>query len=187
METNIFISEKVKLAALLEEDLEKIPAWYNDTEFAHLFDALPAAPKTKSQLDKWYESFSDSNSQYLFAIKTVNTNEFIGYIEVSDILWNHRVGWLAIAIGEKNQRGNGYGYESLKQALNFAFYELNLHRVQLTVFSYNKPAIALYKKLGFQQEGIYREFIHRNGETHDMLLFGLLKREWESRTENNEK
>lgn len=74
----------------------------------------------------------------------------------------------------------------MELALDFAFYELNLNRVQLTVFDYNQSAISLYKKLGFQQEGSYREFIHRNGKRHDMLLFGLLKREWESRTEKLE-
>ncbi|WP_327991879.1 GNAT family protein [Heyndrickxia sporothermodurans] len=83
-------------------------------------------------------------------------------------------------------RGKGFGYEAMELALDFAFYELNLNRVQLTVFDYNQSAISLYKKLGFQQEGSYREFIHRNGKRHDMLLFGLLKREWESRTEKLE-
>lgn len=186
MEPNFFIGKKVKLTALNETDLETIASWYDDTEFAYLFDARPAAPRTKSQLTKWYEGYSDSNTQFLFAIKTINTNELIGFIEVSDILWNQRVGWFSIAIGEKNHRGKGFGYESMKLALDFSFYELNLRRVQLSVFSYNAPAIALYKKLGFQHEGIYREFLYRNGAAYDMHLFGLLKREWENRTDKSE-
>ncbi|MGE6257975.1 GNAT family N-acetyltransferase [Heyndrickxia sporothermodurans] len=187
MDYNLLTENKVRLTALTEDDLEKIATWYEDIEFAHLFDALPAAPRTKSQLTKWYEDFTDSNTQYLFSIKTSNTNEFVGYIEISDILWNHQVGWLSIAIGEKQQRGNGFGYESMKLAIDFAFSELNLRRLQLTVFSYNESAISLYNKLGFQNEGAYREFIKRNEKAYDMLLFGLLKREWESRTKNSEK
>jgi RimJ/RimL family protein N-acetyltransferase len=58
--------------------------------------------------------------------------------------------------------------------------ELNLHRVQLTVFSYNERAIALYEKLGFQREGVYREFIQRDGRRYDMYLYGLLRREWKA-------
>jgi RimJ/RimL family protein N-acetyltransferase len=66
----------------------------------------------------------------------------------------------------------------MRLALDYAFSELNLHRVQLTVFAYNARAIALYEKLGFVREGVYREFLHRDGVRYDMYLYGLLRREW---------
>ncbi len=72
----------------------------------------------------------------------------------------------------------------MRLLLTFAFDELNLHRVQLTVFSYNRPAIALYEKLGFQREGTFREFLQRDGRRHDMFLYGLLRREWQAREED---
>ncbi|MCZ7546462.1 MAG: GNAT family N-acetyltransferase [Anaerolineae bacterium] len=81
------------------------------------------------------------------------------------------------------QLGQGYGRAAIALALAFAFDELNLHRVQLTVFSYNTRAIALYEGLGFRREGVYREFLHRDGARHDMLLYGLLAREWRAQRE----
>jgi RimJ/RimL family protein N-acetyltransferase len=63
-------------------------------------------------------------------------------------------------------------------ALDFAFQELNLHRIQLTVYSYNERAMRMYEKLGFQREGVYREFLLRDGQHHDMLLYGILNHEW---------
>jgi RimJ/RimL family protein N-acetyltransferase len=63
-------------------------------------------------------------------------------------------------------------------ALDFAFKELNLHRIQLTVYSYNTRAIRMYEKLGFQLEGNYREYLLRDGQHYDMLLYGLLSHEW---------
>jgi RimJ/RimL family protein N-acetyltransferase len=62
--------------------------------------------------------------------------------------------------------------------LNYAFSELNMHRIQLTVFSYNERAIALYERLGFRREGTHREQILRDGKRYDMYLYGLLRREW---------
>lgn len=47
------------------------------------------------------------------------------------------------------------------------------------MFSYNERAIALYEKLGFQREGIYREFLQRHGKRFDMYLYGILRREWQ--------
>ncbi len=72
----------------------------------------------------------------------------------------------------------------MQLALNFAFNELNLHRVCLTVFSYNETAVTLYESLGFRREGIYREHVERDGRRHDMILFGILRREWEDKNQS---
>lgn len=65
--------------------------------------------------------------------------------------------------------GQGFGQESIKLLLPFAFWVLNLHRLSLTVFSYNTRAIQLYKRLGFVQEGIARQAIQRDGQCFDLL------------------
>ena len=88
---------------------------------------------------------------------------------------------MSISLGDFANWGKGYGNEATRLALGFAFNELHLHRVQLTVFDYNPRAIHLYEKLGFQQEGIYREFLQRDGRRFDMYLYGLLRHEWETR------
>ncbi|WP_010529211.1 GNAT family N-acetyltransferase [Lentibacillus jeotgali] len=68
--------------------------------------------------------------------------------------------------------------EILRLALAFAFGELNLHRIQLLVFENNKRAIAPYEKCGFKHEGGHREYLARDGKSEDMLIFGILRREW---------
>ncbi len=62
--------------------------------------------------------------------------------------------------------------------MRFAFDEVNLRRLSLTVFAYNTRAIRLYEGMGFVREGTFREFLVRDGQPHDMLLYGLLEREW---------
>ena len=75
---------------------------------------------------------------------------------IHGIEWNNRTGLLAIGIGDANDRGRDME-EAIHLILKYAFYELNLHRVGLDVISYNKAAIELYKKMGFQIEGCMRE------------------------------
>jgi RimJ/RimL family protein N-acetyltransferase len=82
--------------------------------------------------------------------------------------------------GDHQDWGKSYGGEALHLLLDHAFGELNLHRVQLTVLACNEPAIALYEKLGFVREGVYREFLLRDRIRFDMYLYGLLRREWEA-------
>ena len=112
------------------------------------------------------------------AVRRLEDDTLLGVINIEDILWPHAVGWLSISIGDRANWGKGYGGEAMRLVLNYAFRELNLHRVQLTVFEYNVRAILLYEKLGFRREGVSREFMQRDGKRYDMYLYGLLSREW---------
>ncbi|MBN1562408.1 MAG: GNAT family N-acetyltransferase [Anaerolineae bacterium] len=170
--------ERVRLTACEPRDLPLLARWYQDTDFARRFDAAPAMPKTEKQVAEYIEDQQKSPTGYPFAIRLLDAEDMIGYCELDGILWNQGTGWLALAIGDPALRGQGYGTEALRLLLAFGFAELNLRRVQLTVFSYNVPAIRLYEKLGFQREGVFREFLHRDGRTFDMLLYGLLRREF---------
>ena len=171
---------RVQLTALTQSDLPTVVQWYQNPEFLRLFDALPAYPRTEAALAQWLDDTNKATDAFLFAVRALDNDELIGYVELDGILWTHRVSSVSIAIGETKHQGKGYGYEAMQLALQFAFDELNLHRVQLTVFSYNEHAIALYEKLGFQREGVHREHLQRDGKRYDMYLYGLLRSEWES-------
>ncbi|MBD2119947.1 GNAT family N-acetyltransferase [Trichocoleus sp. FACHB-262] len=180
---------RVRLTSWMPQDLPALAHWYQQSDFLRLLDAQPAYPYSEAFLGQWLEERQKSNHAFIFAVRAVSSNEpavtapndmLLGYVELDGILWNHQVSWISIAIGEEHW-GHGYGFEAMQLALTFAFEELNLHRIQLTVFSYNDRAIALYEKLGFQREGIYREFVHRSGDRHDMYLYGLLRPEWKAR------
>ncbi|STA92047.1 GNAT family N-acetyltransferase [Clostridium cochlearium] len=100
-------------------------------------------------------------------------------MEIEKISWSNGVGGIAIGIGDSSEWGKGYGSEALFLVMDFAFRELNLHRLQLITISYNERAIKSYEKLGFKKEGIYREAVNRDGKRYDIYLYGILKREWE--------
>jgi RimJ/RimL family protein N-acetyltransferase len=85
-----------------------------------------------------------------------------------------------IGIGEAQFRGSGYGSDAIRVLLRFAFLEMNLNRVGLEVMSYNIRAITTYERLGFVHEGRQREMVIRDGVYYDILLMGILRREWEA-------
>lgn len=176
----ILKGEAVRLAPLTSGDLATIARWQEDDSYLRLLDSTPAAPKSATQLARWLDEAQQANDRFVFAIRPLNDGLLLGVVELDGILWSHRVTWLSIAIGDPDQRGKGYGSEAMRLALRFAFHELNLHRVALTVFAYNAQAIATYERLGFRLEGAHREFLERDGQRHDMLLYGLLRHEWVS-------
>jgi RimJ/RimL family protein N-acetyltransferase len=178
LSSTLFEGLKTRLVPLTPADAGTMARWQTDSDYLRLVDAEIAFPRSDQQIADYIHERRRSKENYLFGIRALASDELIGFVELGDILWNHRTGWLAIGIGERSYRGLGYGYDAMRLALDFAFRELNLHRVQLTVFGYNEPAIALYEKLGFQREGVYREALNRDGQRWDMYLYGILAREW---------
>ena len=172
--------QKVRLTALNDDDAATIARWHEDAQFLRLYDTQPAHPRTKAEILQRIKDQRDDERTFAFAIRPFNAEELIGVLELDGVVWAHGVCAMSIGIGDRDDWGRGYGYEAARLALAFAFEELNLHRVTVTVFSYNERSRALFRKLGFQHEGTYREFLRRDGERHDMLLFGLLRREWEA-------
>ena len=83
-----------------------------------------------------------------------------------------------ITIGEPDAWGQGYGTEATGLMLQLAFERIGLHRVGLSVFSFNERAIRSYQKSGFRLEGRAREAITRDGERFDELTMGVLAEEW---------
>ncbi|WP_255158088.1 GNAT family N-acetyltransferase [Siphonobacter sp. BAB-5385] len=65
--------------------------------------------------------------------------------------------------------------------LRHGFNDLNLHRIYLTVLPENDRAIRLYESFGFQQEGLYRKALFKNGQFTDVMGMSLLRNEFQSR------
>ncbi|KAF7589461.1 hypothetical protein BBP40_004259 [Aspergillus hancockii] len=90
---------------------------------------------------------------------------------------HHRSSSITIDIAAQFQ-DRGYGGEAIEWVLEWGFRKAGLHRIWLESLSYNPSASHLYERLGFQLEGRQREAIWYDGEWHDVLIFGMLAREW---------
>jgi len=72
-------------------------------------------------------------------------------------------------------QGKGYGKESLREVLNYAFDECGFHRLQANVLEGNIASRRLLESCGFALEGTLRESYRLHGEWHNDWLLGLLK------------
>lgn len=176
--SSLLRSARVRLTALTDDDVLTVARWHQDPLFLRLFDSRAAKPRTQAELLEWLHEQHKSTTAFVFGIRLTSDDALIGYVEIDAIEWTHQTAWLSYCIGEVAERSKGYGTEAVHLALVFAFNELNLHRIQATVFSYNQPSMRVLETLGFQREGMYREFLQRDGQRHDMYLYGLLRREW---------
>lgn len=77
--------------------------------------------------------------------------------------------------------GQGFGTDVLQTVLEACFDGWGVHRVGVRVEDGNARALALYRGLGFKDEGRLREAAFRDGRPADVLLFALLVPEWSAR------
>jgi RimJ/RimL family protein N-acetyltransferase len=179
MTTDIWTGKSVRLALVdPETDAPLFSHWRKDSEYSRLLDTSPVG-QFPAQLDKeWVEK--ENLDRYLFLIRTLEDDRVIGFIELDGIDWRIGNGWIGIGIGDREQWGKGYGTDAFRVLIRYAFRELNLRRLTLTVFEYNLRAIRSYEKLGFQVEGRDREWLRRDGRRWDMIHMGLMRRDWEA-------
>jgi RimJ/RimL family protein N-acetyltransferase len=166
----------LRLAPIADEDLAIVAPWWSNVDFARQASDDPVVPQRLDELKKWF--LSDDRWKITLGIRLAEGDELIGFLTLNVVSWPHRTGDIALGIGDAEHWGRGYGNEAMRLGIDLGFRELNLHRLQLGVFSYNARAIRLYEGLGFTLEGTFRETVRRDGQWHDTLQFGLLAREW---------
>jgi ribosomal-protein-alanine N-acetyltransferase len=70
-----------------------------------------------------------------------------------------------------NYWNQGYATEACKGALEIAFKELKLHRVEAGIEPANKSSIRVAKKIGLRKEGLSQKRLLVNGKWKDMQIF----------------
>ncbi|MBC5636250.1 GNAT family N-acetyltransferase [Ornithinibacillus sp. BX22] len=176
--SNLFVSRRVKLRKMEVEDIELYHTWRNDMEV--MISTNPALDVYSLQETK---EFVEGNivmphSSKSYIIEDRESTKAIGITSLINIDLKNRNAECIIDIGEKDYWGKGYGKEALTLLLDYAFLEMNLHRVSLKVFSFNERAIHLYRNIGFKKEGVSRQSIYRKGSWHDTIHMGILQQEY---------
>lgn len=171
--------ELINLRAREMGDLERNYRWMNDREVTrHLSMRYPVSLAAE---EAWMRegmarptAFGDN---VFFAIETKDGTH-IGNIAFHQMSAEQRKAHLGVAIGEKSYWSKGYGTDTMRTFLRFAFDELNLHRVDLTVDADNARAIACYRKCGFVEEVRMRQSRYARGAHSDQFVMGILGHEF---------
>lgn len=71
--------------------------------------------------------------------------------------------------------GKGVGKLLINTAIDYAFNWLAATRLELEVYSDNERGLHLYKKLGFEVEGVRRKAAFRDGKYCDVVMMSMLR------------
>lgn len=165
----------VRLRAAEESDIDFILASEADPENARYIVADSRA---------YHLDALDSPGDAYFIVERKDTGAAVGFLVANGVNSpHHEQYWRRVII---NERGKGYGKEAMKLLMAWAFEDAGAHRGFLDCKEYNDRALHVYESLGLQREGILRDTIFVDGKYENLVVLGILDREWRALREKEE-
>ncbi|WP_240644357.1 GNAT family N-acetyltransferase [Paenibacillus paeoniae] len=110
----------------------------------------------------------------LWIAKANEPDRIIGSVALSNIV---RGAFLSCHLGYRldgEEEGKGYMTEALQALIDYAFQDLELHRIEANIIPHNVASFRVVEKLGFMHEGLARKYLRINGKWEDHVHMVLL-------------
>jgi UDP-4-amino-4,6-dideoxy-N-acetyl-beta-L-altrosamine N-acetyltransferase len=165
--------ERVLLRRMSREDAADVVRMRAEPEVqAQLFSERP--PTMEEHL-RWLADMEARGDRHEFMIVERASGRSVGTIGLSHIDRVNRRAEYGVLIGEPAARGKGLAAEASRLLLAYAFGALTLRRVYLHVFAGNADALRLYRRVGFQPEGVLRQHVRKGDEFLDVAVMAVLE------------
>jgi ribosomal-protein-alanine N-acetyltransferase len=116
-----------------------------------------------------------------FMICTTEGERIAGTITLSQIFRkSFQNAYLGYMLGEQFTR-YGYMTEAVGLTLDYAFKDLDLHRVEANVQPSNLPSIRVLQRSGFSKEGFSRRYLKIGGRWRDHERWAIIAEDWNDR------
>ncbi|MEL6672821.1 MAG: GNAT family protein [Bacteroidota bacterium] len=178
---NYWENNLITLRGLEAEDASFFHDWNQETGTQLALDQI-WFPSSLIRQEEWVKKqalASVEEDSYFFVIEN-KAGERVGMIHTNEA--DKKNGHFSYGLGVvQAHRHKGYASAAIRMVLGYFFKELRYHKVTVGIYAFNQASIALHQRLGFQEEGRLREMLFAGNAYHDLLKFGLLKREFLAR------
>ena len=167
--------KNIKLRALEPEDLELLYEWENNEK--HWVISNTAAPFSRYTLKRYLDNSHKNiyeTGQMRFMIDHIEDKITIGTIDVFDFDPFHKRAGLGILIANETYRRKGFASMSLTCLIKYCFETLLLHQLYCNIMANNCESIDLFKKQGFVQIWIKKDWILTSDGYQDEYMFQLI-------------
>lgn len=164
---------KILLKPTTLADIDNIMTWVNDPEIAEYFAGL--GDISREQETAYLEKILASDYDRLFSIFV--DGQYAGQCSLNQIYWQAGNARLFLVLTKEFQ-GRGLAQKVIAEILCRAFDEIILNKVWLIVREKNEKGRHLYRRAGFETEGVLREEYRVKGEFVNMVRMAILAKEY---------
>lgn len=168
--------QNISLKSLREDgDLSNYLKGINDGELTKYLEAGKRRHTVKD-LQDYINRMNISENHRLFGIFLNETSEHIGNITIDNIDMSNRKAEIAIFLW--SHHGRGYATEAINLLAYYAFTSLNLNKLYAGAVVQNLASVALFRRCGFEEEGILKMEYIKDNNYYDVIRFGLLSHDF---------
>ena len=167
--------KEINLRAPEPEDLELLYGWENNT--SHWIISNTIVPFSKYTLKRYLENSHKNiyeTGQLRLMIDHISDGKTIGTIDLFDFDPFHKRAGVGILIADEAYRRKGYASMALKCLVDYCFGTLQLHQLYCNILSNNCESMDLFRKTGFIEAGIKKDWVKTNDGYIDEHLFQLI-------------
>lgn len=158
----------VRLLALVEENRAML-----QREFPQMA-ALYTVEEVEQMIALKDEHWSRCTT-FCYLLWHLESGALVGYLQVKNITWEIPAAELGYFIAGRWQR-QGFASESIRVLVRIAMQRLGFQRIFVRILPGNQESLALARKLGFQDEGLFRKAYRcGRGQLHDVRVLSLIK------------
>lgn len=170
------------------EDLDTVVAWMEDADF-QLFlygDATRSPRQIREQIVSMLGRPSAQNVPGgVYLLIDSPDHGPLGLLSLQNISWRNRSCSIDLYMGNKSLRYRLVAAVAFYRSMQYCFEELNLHRVNAYIYSFNEASWRIFERMGAKRELSLSEHVARDGKLYDLYGYGLLRSEYEAFKENN--
>ncbi|WP_297697038.1 GNAT family protein [Phenylobacterium sp.] len=169
----ILETDRLRLAPLAEADAADLYPLMDDPEVMAYWDGPSVDdPDLVAEIVRAELAEMRAGRAVYWSIRRLDGGAFVGCCDLSEIDRRHKRAEVGFMLG-RAAWGEGYALEAIQAAVGFAAAS-GLRRLAARTHLGNRRSEALLERLGFQEEGLLRGHVLRDGERRDCRLFGLL-------------
>jgi RimJ/RimL family protein N-acetyltransferase len=187
--TSLFNAASICLTAIdAEDDAATLSAWTQDSCYIALSEEKPPRPLSKAQakeaIDALIKEENEKRNSFWFGIRPLDKDKLLGIIGFPWVDWSNGSTSIAISMKDWVEYSRSSTREALTLLQEYAFGEIRMHRLGISIPAYNETLISTAESLGFVEEVRRRRTLYRFGCRWDNLHLGLLASNWLSGERN---
>jgi len=169
-------TDRLILREMTKEDAEGIFACFSNEDVTRYYgqETLEKIEQAEKIVDSFSKSYSEKRG-IRWGIERKGTKGIIGTIGFNAWLPKHKRAEIGYEL-HPNYWRNGYTLEAVLKVISYGFEKLDLTRIGAVVFIENKASNNLLEKVGFQKEGVLRDYMYQNGKAYDTYVYSLLRK-----------
>ena len=170
-------NKNIVIRAAEPQDAKLIYDWENNRDIWRVSETY--MPYSLYQIEQFlFSNDLFSTRQIRFIIERKNDNVNIGCIDIYDFDPVHMRAGIGILL-QKDFRKQGYANEALELLIDYIFNTLMLKQIYCLIDETNIDSLNLFKKIGFTQCGLRKEWIRTSDGFIDELEFQYINKKFQ--------